>query len=312
MGVTWGTQELPQIVSNWDESRAWEREDEYLCSRNESSVCVWDWVKASELFVPEHTHVYVYTWVCIRLPKHTWNWVDPEGPIISHQTARLWHTVTQCSINLVFVASFVFPSSSRQSVLSVWLFGAKNRSLLSIWKYLSTKTSQNHYGTRRGAEEVVNQSVSSIITFDHINECWGFSKFDFFFLLSCLLSLFLLYVKHFCDYLIPPVHPHMFSWTERNINNTDKMSHVMHWTWRLVFWSLSPGLDRGLQYTQSHFVLASEGPAAHLASRHAPWKKGILCVEDRGIVPHWCMWLLVFVAAATLWYERDTRYKQTL
>lgn len=54
---------------------------------------------------------------------------------------------------------------------------------------------------------------------------------------------------------------------------------------------------------KSHFVLAREGLAAHLASRHAPWKKGILYVEDRGIVLHWCMWLLVSVAAATLWWQ---------
>lgn len=54
----------------------------------------------------------------------------------------------------------------------------------------------------------------------------------------------------------------------------------MHWGLRLVFWSLSPRPDGGLQYTQSHFVLAGEGPAAHLASRYAPRKKGFLYGED--------------------------------
>lgn len=86
-------------------------------------------------------------------------------------------------------------------------------------------------------------------------------------------------------------------------NTFDKVSRDVRWRWCLVFWSVSRRPDGGLQHSQSHFVLDREGPAAHLACRHAPWKKGILYGEDRGIVPHWCMWLLVTVAVATLWYE---------
>lgn len=73
----------------------------------------------------------------------------------------------------------------------------------------------------------------------------------------------------------------------------DKVGRDTHWRRCLIFWSLCLWPDGGLQHTQSHFVLAREVTAAHLASKHAPWKKGILYGEDRGIVPHWCMWSLV-------------------
>lgn len=94
---------------------------------------------------------------------------------------------------------------------------------------------------------------------------------------------------------------------KKHIEHFDKVSHDVHWRWCLVFWSLCLWPDGGLQHTQSHFVLARKGPAAHLASGHAPWKKGILYGEDRGIVPRWCMWLLVCVCGCSYFAVQPMR-----
>lgn len=61
--------------------------------------------------------------------------------------------------------------------------------------------------------------------------------------------------------------------------------------WCLVFWSLCLWPDGGLQHTQSHFVLAREGPAAHLASRkkrHPVWRRQGHCATLMYVVVSVC------------------------
>lgn len=145
------------------------------------------------------------------------------------------------------------------------------------------------------------------------------SNFLFSFNLS-IICLFLLHVKCLYIYIyifhsVPVVRLDMLlspaKKRKKDAKHSYKVSHDVHWRWCLVFWSLCLWPDGGLQHSQSHFVLAREGSAAHLGSGHASWKKGILYGEDRGIVPHWCMWLLVSVAEARSYSRWDTRYEQS-
>lgn len=154
------------------------------------------------------------------------------------------------------------------------------------------------HGTRRVWSSQNHQHLTGLMNADFFL-CWF--SFNVYGCYYYMWSIFFLYFLQFpCATQLK---------REKHTEHFDKVNHDVHWRWCLVFWSLSPRPDGGLQHIQSHFVLAREGPAAHLASRHAPWKKGILYGEDRGIVPHWCMRLLVSVPAATLWYSRwNTRY----
>lgn len=125
LGVIWWTPVESVIVFYGGKQAAREREDEYLCERNAlgavidigNSMCMWKWISRYQ----------------VKCPKSK---KSPNHPAVTHAMAQ------QRRDYLTFVATFVFPSSSRQSVLSMWRLSAKKEVSLSASVYNSVLDKQ--------------------------------------------------------------------------------------------------------------------------------------------------------------------------
>ena len=168
----------------------------------------------------------------------------PNHPIMTG------HNSTPCSINLVSVASLVFLSSSQQSALCMWLLSAK-REVQSASLYNSECDGQRSSCLWYEKRLIITESSVWL-------DSWMLRFVFFMFTLTCLMSVV---VSTTCEAFfvflsIPsPLNPK---------KRRKKKPHKTCWQSEprcLVFWSLCLRPDGGLQHTQSHSVLAREGPA---------------------------------------------------